>query len=102
MFSVYNNDKFEEFIKLMRDIGELGKTKYGVGSIQSKIERGDLSRTTRLSSHVIGLHMSDHFGDYLQGQKHDHFGTLKHQLAAVAFNAMMEFWLADLNEKEAS
>jgi hypothetical protein len=36
---------------------------------------------------------------YLNHEPHDHFGTDKHQLAAVAFNAMMEFYFAGLGEE---
>lgn len=46
-------------------------------------------------------HANEHFRMAINGEIHDHFKTRKHQLAAVAFNAMMEFYFAGL-ETESS
>jgi len=48
---------------------------------------------------VIANHSWNHFAEYLAGLPHDHFHTRKHQLAAVAFNAMMEFYFAGLEDE---
>jgi hypothetical protein len=53
----------------------------------------------RNESAVIGRHARDHFDMYLAGELHDRFNTRKHQLAAVAFNAMMEFYYASLEDE---
>jgi hypothetical protein len=58
--------------------------------------RGSLART---DSEVIANHSWNHFAEYLAGLPHDHFHTRKHQLAAVAFNAMMEFYFAGLEDE---
>jgi hypothetical protein len=39
---------------------------------------------------------------HLRGELHDHFGTRRHRLAAVAFNAMMEFYFAGLESEPTS
>jgi hypothetical protein len=87
------------FLKAMDDIGIYGEEKYGDQSIVAKFKRGDLSRSDRTKAREIGNHVNNHFQEYLDGVLHDKFKTRKHQLAAAAFNAMMEFQLAGL-EKE--
>jgi hypothetical protein len=83
------------FVKAMNDIGQHGCEKYG----------DDIARATarkpgaRWDSDAVAGHARDHFAAYLQGQTHDHFNTRKHQLAAVAFNAMMEFCFEGLEDE---
>ena len=89
----------EAFLQLMDEIGSYGEEKYGEQSIAAKFRRGDFSRSDRTKAREIGNHVNNHFQEYLDGVLHDKFGTRKHQLAAAAFNAMMEFQLAGL-EKE--
>ena len=96
-----------EFLVAMNDIGQYGSEKYGEDSFQARQLKGDSSRgpMIRTQAHVIAAHAMNHFNDYLHETPHDHFGTMRHQLAAVAFNAMMEFYFSGLAdgqpEKEA-
>jgi hypothetical protein len=50
----------------------------------------------RTQPDAICEHAEEHLFQYLRGVTHDHFGTKRHQLAAAAFNAMMEFYFAGL------
>lgn len=88
----------ESFIEAMRDVGRYGQQKYGDDSFQSRLRLGDCSRgiAVRTISTSIADHSCAHFRMYLEGERHDHFRTLKHQLTAVAFNAMMEYQFAAL------
>ena len=87
-----------EFLKAMNDIGQYGHEKYGEQSFQYRRLQGDTSRgdMERTQPHEIGRHACHHFGLYLDGEDHDHFEDKIHQLAAVAFNAMMEAYFAGL------
>ena len=79
-----------DFLELMNDIGRLGHEKFGDDAIEAN---GD--RTRKLPRHQANmLHAYRHITAYEDGVKHDHFGDLKHQLAAVAFNCMLEFWFS--------
>jgi len=88
-----------EFLEAMNDIGRYGFEKYGDDSFQARRSKGDTSRGPlgRCQSQAIADHARGHFNQYLNYVAHDHFHTDKHQLAAVAFNAMMEFYFAGLN-----
>lgn len=86
--------EFSAFFRLMADIGRYGEEKYGDQSLQARIRRGDLERTERLNLGSLIAHSTEHCYAYLDGERHDHFGTLEHQLAAAAFNLMMEFYLS--------
>lgn len=83
-----------EFLSAMNDIGRYGHQKYGEASFQHRRVAGDKSRggMRRTQPQSIADHAREHFSMYLNHVPHDHFGTDKHQLAAVAFNAMMEFY----------
>lgn len=87
-----------KFLELMNDIGRYGFEKYGEDSFQARRLRGEYSRPDmeRVTPRAIGVHANDHFTMYLAGVPHDKFGTAEHQLAAAAFNAMMEFFFAGL------
>jgi hypothetical protein len=82
----------ENFLALMNDIGRLGHEKFGDDAIEVT---GDTSRTNpRHQRGMNMLHAYRHITAYEDGVKHDHFGDLKHQLAAVSFNCMIEFWFS--------
>lgn len=91
----------EKFLQAMNEIGEYGHQKYGENSFHARAEKGDKSRGVlgRCESEAIWGHACDHFAEYMDGVKHDHFVTRRHQLAAVAFNAMMEFYFAGLEDE---
>lgn len=90
-----------EFIKAMEEIGAYGHDKYGEKSVQHRIAMGDRSRIEgeRYTPEAMSFHASDHFQMHLRGELHDHFATRRHQLAAVAFNAMMEFMFCGFDEE---
>ena len=80
-----------DFLIAMNEIGMYGRDKYKEQSFDWQAKKGSLSRSDRTQSEEIARHADNHFDEYLAGVKHDHFGTLRHQLAASAFNAMMEY-----------
>jgi len=86
------------FLQAMDEIGKYGFDKYGDNSFEARARKGDHSRgdMERTKPEEIGKHAHEHFNAYLRGEKHDHFGTLIHQLAAAAFNCMMESHFANL------
>lgn len=92
----------ERFIRAMDDIGRYGHEKYGKFSFHHRREVGDNSRGDhpRTTPEAIAEHAGEHFKMHLRGELHDHFKTRKHQLAAVAFNAMMEFYFSGLEDEE--
>lgn len=91
-----------EFLEAVNDIGAYGLQKYGSASFQARRQNGDKSRgqLPRCQTQIIGDHIRRHMSEYQNGIRHDHFKTRKHQLGAVAFNAMMEFYFADLATEE--
>jgi hypothetical protein len=90
------------FLSAMNDIGRYGNEKYKDQSFHARRKQGDCSRggLKRNKPQVIADHAREHFNQYLSYEAHDHFGTDKHQLAAVAFNAMMEFYYAGLEDAQ--
>jgi hypothetical protein len=94
----------KQFLEAMNDIGRYGHQKYGEASFQHRRLMGDSSRgdMERTQPHQIARHAREHFAMYLRGELHDKFATRKHQLAAAAFNAMMEFYFAGLEGEEES
>ncbi len=90
------------FLEAMNDIGKYGYEKYKEQSFQHRRLEGDTSRgdMKRTQSQVIADHAKEHFSMYLSYIPHDHFKTDIHQLAAVAFNAMMEAYFAGLATAE--
>lgn len=90
-----------KFIEAMEDIGRHGHQKYGEKSIQHRLAVGDKSRIegSRYTPVALAEHAAEHFRMHLRGELHDHFSTRRHQLAAVAFNAMMEFMFAGLESE---
>lgn len=90
-----------KFIEAMNDIGHYGHEKYGADSFHHRVGVGDLSRTlSRTQPEVIAEHAAAHFQMHIDGIPHDHFNTRRHQLAAVAFNAMMEFYFSGLESEQ--
>jgi hypothetical protein len=79
----------------MNDIGRYGHEKYG----SLPRVRSEHAKPERVTTEEIADHALNHFLAYLSGEPHDHFKTRKHQLAAVAFNAMMEFQFAGLEDE---
>lgn len=90
-----------DFLELMNDIGRYGEEKYGAESFHQRMKAGDTSRgeLERTQAQTIANHAFRHFYDYLSFTPHDHFGTDKHQLAAVAFNAMLEFYFSQHEQR---
>jgi hypothetical protein len=90
-----------QFLEAMNEIGCYGHDKYGKDSFHHRAQLGDRSRgeLARTQAEVIAEHAAAHFRMHLAGIPHDHFGTRHHQLAAVAFNAMMEFYFAGLEDE---
>lgn len=88
----------------MNDIGRYGHEKYGEFSFHNRALHGDSSRGDhpRTTPEAIATHAAEHFRAYVGGELHDHFKTRRHQLAAVAFNAMMEFYFAGLEDEGAA
>jgi hypothetical protein len=56
----------------------------------------------RVTKGVLIDHAKEHLISYDCNYPHDHFQPLKHQLAAAAFNAMMEFYFACLKDEESN
>ncbi len=85
----------EDFLELMNDIGRYGSEKYGAESFHARAQTGDRSRSLkRTQKEEIMRHARKHTVDYENGVQHDKFNTLNHQLAAAAFNTMMEFYFS--------
>lgn len=81
-----------KFLEMMDQVGKYGRDKYGNQSFDVKAKNGTLSRDMdRVKSHVIAQHAHDHMLDGVLKFPHDHFGNSEYNLAAAAFNAMMEF-----------
>lgn len=94
-----NQYLFQPFLELMNQIGQYGHEKYGPLSFHARALQGDFSRGDhpRTEAAEILRHAKEHAEMYLRGELHDHFATREHQLAAVAFNAMMEFYFSRQN-----
>lgn len=92
-----------EFLRAMDEIGQHGFAKYGEDSFEARARRGDHSRGTLLRNAPSNniAHGQDHGAMYLCGVRHDHFGTLGHQLAAMGFNAMMEYYYSKSDRRKA-
>lgn len=73
-----------DFIKLKAEIAAYAKQKYG--SVEQYAEVYPVGEQSPMN------HIAEHMRQYLAREPHDKFGTLKHHLAAIAYNAMMEFY----------
>lgn len=83
----------EGFLHAMAEILALGAAKYGDYNWQQ-------SRLTGEKGPIN--HIYDHLRQYRQEIPHDVFPDLEHQLAAVAVNAMMEYWYVVQSAMEGS
>jgi hypothetical protein len=83
------------FLEAMDEIGAYGFGVYG----ELPRRREDHRNPERVTTIEILQHARDHFLAYALNTPHDHFQTRRHQLAAVAFNAMMEFQFAGLENE---
>ncbi|WP_446744313.1 hypothetical protein [Silvibacterium acidisoli] len=94
----------KSFLDDMNAIGQYGHEKYGDFSFHARALKGDTSRGDhpRTTPEAIAEHAKEHFAMFLRGESHDHFGTRRHQLAAVAFNAMMEYYFAEMEREPIS
>lgn len=88
------------FLEAMDDIGRYGYEKYKEKSFQHKALTGDRGRDARVESQSLADHSREHFSMYLSRIEHDYFHDDIHQLAAAAFNCMMEAYFAGLAEKK--
>jgi hypothetical protein len=90
-----------EFLRAMNDIGRYGFEKYAERSFQARRMSGEpLVRDGRTTSQTIADHAREHFSQYLSHEVHDHFNDDIHQLAAAAFNPMMEAVFAGLDKDD--
>ena len=90
------------FLEAMNDIGRYGKEKYGDQSFEHQVASGlppsrDMARTQSIE---LLRHAKTHMDMYVNMDRHDHFGTYKHQLAAAAFNLMMEYYYEQLDKEK--
>lgn len=77
----------------MDEIGAHGEEKHKTNSFQAARKRGSRERSIgRVSSTELYYHAIIHGAQHRMGIPHDHFHTLKHQLAAASFNFMMEYY----------
>lgn len=88
-----------DFLALMNEVARLGFEKHGPNSFHARRMAGDHTRSSRMTTAEIKRHSGEHFEAYEKGEKHDRLYTLKHQLAAVALNSMMEFFFANLKDE---
>jgi hypothetical protein len=83
----------EKFIETMNELGAYAHEKHGKDNLlQHRTRTRDRHRAFQIAEHAEA-----HFDQYLRNIPHDHFNTRRHQLAAVAFNAMMEYVFAGLD-----
>lgn len=71
-----------EFLKTLAEIAHYAGEKYGS---PEQYANGRLEGEKSPINHIY-----EHLRMYTAREPHDHFGDLKHQLAAIAYNAMME------------
>jgi hypothetical protein len=76
-----------DFIKLLAQIAHYAAGKYGAA------EQYTGARLTEDKSPIN--HIYEHLRQYQTGENHDHFGDPAFHLAAIAYNAMMEFYYHD-------
>lgn len=72
-----------DFVKLLAEIANYAAGKYGSAE---QYVNGRLTGEKSPMNHIY-----EHLRAFQAGEPHDHFGTLEHQLAAIAYNAMMEY-----------
>jgi len=89
-----------EFLTVMNDIGRHGWEKYGLASFHARRSASNRERDERTTTAENQKHAAEHFAEYAAFKVHDKFRTDQHQLGAVAFNAMMEYFFARLDMNE--
>lgn len=82
---------YRPFLHAMAQIGHYGASKYGHGNWKLSPLVHDKSPQNHLEGHLTEL---------AEGRPHDHFHTLRHQIAAIGFNAMMMFYWMEREELE--
>ena len=89
------------FLEAMNDIGLYGKKKYPDTCFEKQVAEGQPAerKIDRVSQCQLHHHARQHIYAYGYKIPHDHFGTRKHQLAAAAFNLMMEYYYAQLDDE---
>ncbi len=81
-----------DFLHCMAEIGAYGAETYGDFNWHKSRLDGEKGPVN---------HMYKHLGQYRRGEVYDHLnGDRKYHLAAIAFNAMMEFWYLENVDKE--
>jgi hypothetical protein len=73
-----------EFIRMLADIASHAEKKYGAAE---QYTNGRLVGEKSPINHIY-----EHLRMYISRETHDHFKLLKHQLASIAYNAMMEYY----------
>lgn len=73
-----------DFIKMLAEIAHFAGNKYG-----HPLQYTD-SRLVGEASPVN--HIPEHLRQYITGEAHDHFTDPRYHLAAIAYNAMMEYY----------
>jgi hypothetical protein len=76
-----------DFIKLLGKVAHYAHEKYG--SVQQYTD-GRMEGEKSPLNHII-----EHFRQYVTQEPHDHFTDTKYHLAAIAYNAMMEFYFLE-------
>ena len=72
------------FLRLMAQIADYAANKYG--SVEQYADSRLIGEKSPLN------HIPEHLRQYMAREPHDKFGDIKFHLAAVAYNAMMEYW----------
>lgn len=80
----------EDFLVCMEDILRYGQHVHASNAINPKRPHERLSGRRWAKEELI-RHSRQHASAYKNGEVHDHFETLEHQLAAAAVNLMLEF-----------
>jgi hypothetical protein len=81
------------FIHVMAQIGHFGAEKYGEFNYRQLGLKGNTSPVN---------HIANHLRKFIENEPYDHQEVgvgRKYHLAAIAFNAMMQFWHEDHSEK---
>jgi hypothetical protein len=73
-----------DFLKMLAEIAQYAEGKYG------SAEQYTNARLENQASPIN--HIYEHLRQYQAGEPHDRFGDARYHLAAVAYNAMMEFF----------
>lgn len=89
----------EDFLACMDEILRYGQQAHAPNAINPNQPRERLSGRRWMKEELV-RHSKQHASAYERGESHDHFGTLKHQLAAAAVNLMLEFVFSQYEQGE--